>query len=297
MRIRAKPRSGDDLSGLVWARECYYEVLGTPFFIRTEQSDVAEALDHLLAPFRRPRCGVPGSRRYSLVESKGGERPYHCLYRDRSLVLRSESWTRLAAGLLGEINLHALDGIRAFAVHAGVVAAGERALAFPGASGDGKSTLTAACLAAGFSYVSDEALCVEFSGGRVVPYPKPIMLSEHSRMLLGVPTPSVHFDGAGEEWAIPPEALGSAPATGELRLTDVVQLVRTPGSRRLCPLPAAEGMAMLLRMSFNHYKRPPESFELAARLARSSQSWALEYDDPRAAAELLHERLAVGVSP
>ncbi len=256
---------------------------------------MADALDRLLAPFRRTPCGVPGRRRYSLVASKGGEPPHHSVYRDCSIALRSESWAKLAEGVLAELNLQAIDGYREFAAHAGAVAMGDRVVAFPAASGDGKSTLTAACVGAGFAYVSDEALCVELASGRVVPYPKPIMLSERSRLLLGLPPPAGHLEG-GDEAAITPEELGSAPAEGKLRLTDVIRLVRAPGRPRLRPLPSAEAMATLLRMSFNHYKRPRESFELASRLARDSRSWALEYDDPRAAAELLHDRLAVVVS-
>lgn len=259
--------------------------------MRAEASEVGEAIDHLLAPFRRSPCGVPGRRRYSLVAARAGTSEHHSLYRDCSVRSRSVTWASLADGLLAELNRHAIDGLAEFAVHSGVVAAGDRVIAFPAESGQGKSTITAACLAAGFDYVSDEALCVEFAGGRVLPYPKPVTLSEHSCSLLGIPTPGVHLEGDHPEAGFRPEELGGATAEGELRLGDIVQLVRQDGPPRLRPLPASEAVGMLLRMSFNHYKRPAESFELVSRLAQQSRAWELQYDHPGPAAALLWERL------
>ena len=60
-------------------------------------------------------------------------------------------------------------------VHAGVVAQGERALLLPGASFAGKSTLTAALLDAGLTYLSDEYAVLD-AAGRVHPYPRPLTL-------------------------------------------------------------------------------------------------------------------------
>ncbi len=178
-------------------------------------------------------------------------------------------------------------------MHSGVVAAGERVVAFPAESGKGKSTITAACLAAGFDYVSDEALCIEFASGRVIPYPKQVTLSEHSRSLLDVSTPGVYLEGDHPEAGFRPEELGATTAKGDLRLGDIVQLVRYDGPPRLRPLPASEGVGMLLRMSFNHYKRPRETFDLVTDLARQSRAWELEYDHPGPAAALLWDRLGV----
>ncbi len=45
-------------------------------------------------------------------------------------------------------------------------------------------------------------------------------------------------------------------------------------------------------MSFNHFKEPRESFEVASILAARSSSWRLEYADPLDAAALLRAELA-----
>ena len=268
-------------------------MLGTACFVRSQHADVGEAVGRLLAPFHRSRCGVPGKLRFSLV---AGENRDHGLYRDCWRRAHGSSWARLAHALLAELNLHAIEGFDDFAVHAGAVAVGDRVVAFPADSGGGKSTITAACLLAGFDYVSDEALCVGFADERVVPYPKPVMLSEHSRSLLGIAAPMVEFEGDAVETAFGSEELGAGIAEGDLRLGHLVRLVRREGPPRLRQVSSSEAVGSLLRMSFNHYKRPRQSFDLVARLARECRVWELEHHEPRPAADLLWDRLSVAVS-
>lgn len=280
----------------MWATERYYEILGTRFHVRSSDQHVGDAIDRLLDPFRRDRCGVPGRRRYTFVSarSSGGK---HALYRDCSPAHRHESWASLAGSLLAQLNLEVLGEVDHFAVHAGVVAAGGEVIAFPAESGDGKSTLTAACLAAGYDYVSDEALCVDYGTREIVPYPKPLGLSRWTRDILGLSDPLVGLQGTEDEAPMLAEELGADVATGELRLAHVVLLDRTQGETRLEPLPGSETMAALLRMSFNHYKRPQESFEVAAALAQHSRAWRLELSDPNEAARLLSDRLGSDLRP
>ncbi|MDQ3681079.1 MAG: hypothetical protein M3378_11185 [Actinomycetota bacterium] len=267
--------------------------MGTAFFVQCDVASVGAAVDRLLHTFRRSSCGVPGRRRYSLVGGEPG--PGHALYRDCSVVLRHSSWGGVVAALLSELNLRAVDGFGHLAVHAGAVARDGRVLAFPAASGGGKSTLTAACLQAGFDYVSDEALCLDFATRSVLPYPRPVMLSEHSRSLLDVAEPPPPLGGS-DEAALLPEDLGSRTAHCELLLGDVVMLARADGPPRLRRLAAPEAMALLLRMSFNHYKRPRETFDLVAAVASRLRAWELEYDHPRPAAQLMWNRLGAGLS-
>lgn len=61
-------------------------------------------------------------------------------------------------------------------VHAACVGA-RSAVLLPGASGVGKSTLAAACLADGLAYLSDEYAALDLSNGTVVPYAKPLDLN------------------------------------------------------------------------------------------------------------------------
>lgn len=256
---------------------------------------MGEGIDRLLAPFRRPKCGVPGRRRYALVEAKH-ESGGHALFRDCSALVRHGAWANVTGALLSNLNMAAVEEFGGFAVHAGVVATEGRVVAFPADSGEGKSTLTATCLRAGFEYVSDEALCLDYTSRLVIPYAKPVMLSPASVKLVGSPGRRVSFDGEHEETAFVADDLGSHPAQGDLRLTELVQLQRSNGRPQLRPLPAPEAVGTLLGRSFNHYKRPRDAFELVTDLARSCRVWRLEYDDPVQAAELMMDRLGCAVS-
>jgi hypothetical protein len=88
-------------------------------------------------------------------------------------------------------------------VHAGVVAAGGAAIAFPGPSGAGKTTLTVACLLAGLEYGSDEALCLDWETGAVLPYPRPLALTPAAAELAGA-------GGAVPGWDDPMPGRGDA---------------------------------------------------------------------------------------
>ena len=181
------------------------------------------------------------------------------------------------------------DAFSGLAMHAGVVASAGAVVAFPAESGTGKSTITAACGLAGFDYVSDEALCIDPRDGRVVVYAKPMALAASGWAMIGADTASGIDDGT--EVVMTADQLHIPIAGGDLRLAHVIELVRGVEPTRLVEHARQESLALLLRMSFNHYKHPRQSFELASQLAASSRSWRLEYTDPRPTAELLRAAL------
>jgi hypothetical protein len=187
------------------------------------------------------------------------------------------------------LNTTAMELTPQLAVHAGVVRRGDIVVAFPARSGVGKSTLTGACLRAGFQYVSDEALCLSYESNLVHPYPRPIGLSAWSAHELGV-------DGvpAGDDVLVLPYDFGSrSTAIDEsLRLTHIVLPRRIDGSTAtspasLAPAPAHEAIEALLRMSFNHYRRPVDAMRLVASVVADASVSMLTYGDARAAAALM----------
>jgi len=188
------------------------------------------------------------------------------------------------------MNKKALDGFSGFAVHAGVVARKGCAIALPAPSGAGKSTLVAAALGSGFDYVSDEALCVNFGSHEVVPYPRPLAASSWSLRAAGL-DPSQGEELGDDEFVFGPDRIGGFLAAPPLELGHVVGMIRRPGPPALVGVAPSNAMAWLLERSFNHYKRPAESFELAAALARKARAWRLEFSDPLEAAALLSARL------
>lgn len=269
----------------MWVAESQYDILGTRFAVRSDDAEIAQRVEKLLFPFRIATIQpVRAKDLFALARTRPGDERHHA-FRDCKRVGRSESWTRVLDSFLGEINRRAIDEMTYFGVHAGVMAVGARTIALPAASGAGKSTLVAACLQAGYQYVSDEALCMDYSTGLVVSYPKPLNLSQWSLEALGANTdPEPNADGS--KVPIPPDQLGEIADT-DRTLTDVVFTERTPGPPALTRLPPSDVMAGLLRYSFNHYKRPAEAFALVAAQARRANGLALQYEDPHTAASLL----------
>jgi hypothetical protein len=82
-----------------------------------------------------------------------------------------------AATVVWGLNGIATESSAHVVLHAACVArpAGDAVL-LVGGSGAGKSTLAAACLGAGFAYLSDELAAIDCRTGMVVPYAKPLVL-------------------------------------------------------------------------------------------------------------------------
>lgn len=261
--------------------------------MQAEEPEPILGLDRLLAPLRVDD-GLPTRARhtYALVDGDHveGRGSGLLVYRDCSAIGTGTDHGTLIASLLISLNRAAVDKCDMFAAHAGVVSNGGVTIALPAASGHGKSTLTAACLRAGFDYVSDEAISVEVSTAEVVPYPKPIGLSEWSRKTLGVEDSALAFPAGPAEGFVTAEQLGASVADGPLGLDHVVIAEYGHEKTELVEAPGSEAMRVLLEMSFNHYKFGVDAFQLAARLANEAQTWRLTYGDPLEAGGLLMER-------
>lgn len=85
-------------------------------------------------------------------------------------------------------------------VHAGVVAHRGGALVIPGRSLTGKSTLVAALVTEGATYLSDEYAVVD-AGGAIHPYPKPLSLRVNPDSLAQSDEPVERFGGVAADRA------------------------------------------------------------------------------------------------
>jgi hypothetical protein len=266
-----------------------YCALGMHFSVAVDDPASAPAVVELLRAFEAPLGGVSAPvRRYCIDTLEGESYRLTC---DDEVLASNECWPRVVTTLMVDLNRHAIDAFEGFAVHAGVVAMGGNAIAFPGESGIGKSTLTAACIDAGFAYVSDEALCIDHDHGHVVPYPRPIALSPHGWHLARLSGAPENGIDDGVEVLFSAAQLDARLTADVLKLAHVVQLVRDEGPARLVSMPRSRALASLLEMSFNHYKDPDGSFRTASQLAVEAHAWRLEYSDPQQAARLLRAEL------
>lgn len=165
-------------------------------------------------------------------------------------------------------------------------------MAFPAPSGGGKSTPVAACLLAGWEYLSGEALCLDWVTGDVLAYPRPVGLSGWSRARLGLSTTATATvgvgdgDGDGGEVFLPARRFGARVAAGPLRLAHLV-LPERGLDLAVDPLPRRAGVAALLTRSFNHWRDPGRAFDLAHEVVAPARVWRLRLGDPHGAAVLL----------
>jgi hypothetical protein len=194
---------------------------------------------------------------------------------------------------LAELTGYAVTHSPKLCVHAGVVAAPGGTIAFPGASGHGKTTMTAALIQVGFGYLSDEVLALDRQTAAITPFPRPLAVDATSWALLG-------FDpetgpGPGEESLIPPHRLVHEPGAFESEdfrptapaVSDIVLARRSRNESGLDRVDRGQAVQALLAHSFNHYQDGRSSFQVAVRVVRSARVWRLSYRDaPTAAREL-----------
>ena len=157
-------------------------------------------------------------------------------------------------------------------LHAGAVSRDGRAVLFPGESGTGKSTMTAACVQRGLDYVTDEMVALEIDSLAVAGFARPIMLTGWAATRLGLDVP-----GIGGKLSVTPELLGGATVPGTVRAAHVVSLRHGGAATSLEPMTAGETLTALLRASFNHYRHGERAWSAAAELASSVQGWRLDF--------------------
>ena len=179
----------------------------------------------------------------------------------------------------------ALAEANLLAVHAGAVALVDRVVAIPAVSRAGKSTLAAACLRSGLDYVSDEALCLRWDSGEVVPYPRPIALSSWSAEQVAAPA----ADRSSGDRLLTAADFGAATASGSLELAHVVLPRRGEAGEpaSLESAPRREAVAELLRRSFTSWRRPDRAFALVHEVVGCASTWRLTLGRPGDAARLV----------
>ena len=246
----------------------------------TQDQAFAEGIDDLLVdlePTPRP------ARVANIIQVVGEPREAKTLYKGCYRRGSGDGSNGLLTTFITVLNQAAVEEVDQFAVHAAVLAGDDRVIAFPAISGGGKTTLAAAGVLAGFSYVSDEALVFD-DEGRVIPYPKPMALSAWSCDKLGL-------TATGEETLFTTADLGGSPQADRGSLTDVV--IAEYGARALGleRVPSSQAVVELIGKSFNHYKDPERAFRLATRAAGETRVWRLDYDDPREAIGLVAREL------
>jgi len=137
-------------------------------------------------------------------------------------------------------------------VHAGVVSVGGRALLLPGRSFAGKSTLTAALVAAGATYYSDEYALLD-GRGRVHAFPRPLALRRQRGRRRVAPPPGPR----------PPLPVGKILFVRH----------RAGAALRLRPLPPGRCLLALLKHTVAARRRTSFALPILARVATAAPAW------------------------
>jgi hypothetical protein len=146
-----------------------FTAYGVDVAITVGDPSLRAEVNELLPPSATPKAPAAGDARFALTPTPDGA---------FDVIAGTESVQRdaardLALGLLdSRVRLHIAEHApKHVFVHAGVIARDGRALAIPGESFSGKTTLVTALLAAGADYLSDEYAVLD-PDGHVHPYPR-----------------------------------------------------------------------------------------------------------------------------
>lgn len=167
-----------------------------------------------------------------------------------------ESALAIAPRRLSHVTLQfaALEALRhhgLFYLHAACVTGPDgRSLVLAGDAGDGKSTIAAALVRAGFDYVSDDAVFIDTRAAapRLVGYHKHFHMTDDLRARL---FPGQPGDWLGEKWAMDPERLFPGRRRRGIAKADRIVFPCIGGAARsaLTPLTPGEALAALFRSS------------------------------------------------
>jgi hypothetical protein len=221
----------------------------------------------------------PGVHRYRLTTSTGDSQSFACVA--DALAYLEYLLTAAAAGRLGSNLL----------LHAAVVVANSAALVVPGASGQGKSTLTTALSTSGFRYLSDELGVVDPDSLAVRPFLKPICLKDGGWHALR-PSPSLagalhamRADGVRVHYLPPPHPCRPSES---FPIRYVVIPNRTPGAMvELRPVSRAHTLGELARHSLNLPRHGSRGIDALAAVVESAGCYILTYGDAREAAAIV----------
>jgi hypothetical protein len=140
-----------------YQRERRYQMLGTVFRVRFSVPGLEPVAQSVLA-----HLAAPDDQPFDVALDVQQESLGCFLFCNGELVDHCTSEEELAPLLHGQALLNAYSRADCLtAIHAAAVSNGDTCIVFPASSGSGKSTLTAALIASGFQYCSDELVLLK----------------------------------------------------------------------------------------------------------------------------------------
>lgn len=169
-------------------------------------------------------------------------------------------------------------------LHAGVLAAGDRAIVMPAVPGSGKSTLSAALMLSGFRLLSDEFGVLNPESGELLPMLKPVALKNRSidvirdfsaEACIGPTFPGTRKGDVAH--LAPDDASVAARHRPAKPALVIFPRWQKDSNLRLEPQSPEKAFARLAFNSFNYALLGPVSFNAVADLAAGCPAYQLTY--------------------
>lgn len=254
------------------------------FTVECPEPALALTLGRVLAPLQ-----VTGTadHRYRVVPDPAGR---HTLLLDGQVLGTVDGAGLAVDWLVWHLNQQVVahHRHRSLLLHGAAVAVDGTATVVPGASGAGKTTLTAALVAAGADYLTDEVVVLDGEARRVRPYPKPLTVKPGSWATVAALTGRGRrgCDGA---WQVAPDALRPAAVGVAAPVAAVVVPRFSAGaSARVRALDAGSALVQLTSCLFNLRQRGNRAVGALAALVRRCTVVELVFGDAVEGAAALH---------
>jgi hypothetical protein len=267
-----------------------YRALNADIGLICDDDEITDAIAGVLAPLRSDRCPnvaieIDTDSEAGWLVAVGGADPVRLGSR-LSVVLRA----------VGEVNNLAVASVpNDLVLHAGAVSADGRAVVMPAASNHGKSTLTTALVAAGYSYLTDEAAAIE-DDLQVRAFPKSIALDPGSFPLFSHLAPAEAADAlsraiACREWHVDPKLVGTTAPSATVAAI-VCPHWRAGTTTRVSPVDPTEALHLLLGEAFDFATAGQTVFDRLVRMVRDVPVFRIGYSDLNEAVIAVGEILA-----
>ncbi len=192
-----------------------YRLLGLVFQLRFTTAEQLALLHPVMSHLEAP--AEMASTCFDVLDQAGTT----LLYRDGVGQEQCDASVRMAPMVYACVWMVALRGHAFFLnIHAGVVAGPGGCVLLPAPPGSGKSTLTAALVAAGLDYFSDEVALLDAGSLRVAPFPQAFCVKQSgidavAPLFPGIADLPLHLRGDGKWVAYLPPPCARVPSAGQ----------------------------------------------------------------------------------
>ncbi len=156
---------------------------GCKVSVEYEGDEVSDLLDFLFLDLNEEN-DAPVVETLSI--SRNQEKERWELVKDEKSMFKGESLAGLGVILMGEVLFHLIrENSKGLAIHAGLVSDDQSTTLIPGASGNGKSSVTTWMLCNGKRYHTDELVCIDLETQHVSPFTRPLNIKTRGVEAIG----------------------------------------------------------------------------------------------------------------